>query len=226
MLILKTENRATGSFATLQMTYDRSSVVGGAHFRQPSRFFWFRSGDHFGACQTRGRLLTPSTTGHYSPLPATPRIFPLNPKSPGLMVWRVDYYGSYVCDPCDRSFNDHSALMQHLNRSSSHNYCDTCDRDFTTYSGLVQHYANSPQHDYCQSCDEHFDDSDDLDSHMDDCHWWCRDCNKTFVGEVGLQEHFRQSHANRYCEICKKLFGNASSLRSVCVGFRYDTPVS
>ena len=152
--------------------------------------------------------------------PATPTIFPLNPIS------HINQTPNHICDPCDRSFNNYSTLMQHLNQSLSHNYCDSCDRDFTTYTGLIQHYANSPRHDYCQLCEEHFDDSDDLDCHMDDRHWWCRECHTTFTGDAELQAHFRRSHANRYCKICEKLFGSASNLRSVRVGFRCDTPVS
>jgi hypothetical protein len=163
------------------------------------------SREDFGPCQTQDPVQP-------LPLPATP----LN-LSTSTMVWHVDYYGSHVCEPCDRSFNDYSALMQHLNRSSSHNYCEGCDRDFSTNGGLVQHYANSPRHDYCQSCEEHFDDSDDLDRHMDDCHWWCRDCNKIFENEAALQAHQSQSHADRYCKICERLFTSPSGLRSVCI---------
>lgn len=142
------------------------------------------------------------------------------------MVWHVDRYGWHVCEPCNRDFNSYSALMQHLNKSSSHNYCDDCNRDFSTQSSLIQHYTNSPRHAYCQSCDEHFVDSDDLDDHMNDCHWWCQDCKETFVDESDLQDHRRLSHADRYCNNCEKLFSNASRLRSVCVGSYCATPVS
>jgi hypothetical protein len=133
------------------------------------------------------------------------------------MAWHVDNFGWHVCEPCDRDFNNYSALMQHLNNSSHHNYCDECDRDFSTNWALIQHYVQSRHHAYCQSCDEHFDDCDDLDDHMDKCHSWCRSCNKTFPNDRGLQEHWRQSHADRYCKICERLFNNASNLRSVCV---------
>ncbi len=199
--------------ATLHaLPYDRSSVVSVTHFHT------LRSLPN---TQTRGPPFNPFHRGSSFLNP-----YKLVPHPPGLMVWHVDRYGDHVCNPCGRSFNNYSALMQHLNQSSSHNYCDNCDRDFTTYSGLVQHYANSPRHDYCKICDEHFDDSDDLDRHMDDRHWWCRDCNTIFSGDEELQDHFRESHANRYCEICETLFGSESRLRSVCLGFRCDTPVS
>ncbi|KAF8899323.1 hypothetical protein BD779DRAFT_1488197 [Infundibulicybe gibba] len=118
------------------------------------------------------------------------------------------------CDDCDRYFNTHHALRQHLLNSSLHNYCGDCEIDFSSFKGLKEHWVQSRYHDYCQYCDEHFQDEEDLEEHYEDCHYYCPTCRRVFRSEYGLTEHYRQSPAHHYCASCDRLFRSESNLNT------------
>lgn len=62
----------------------------------------------------------------------------------------------HFCHRCERSFNSEHALDQHLEYSSSHNTCNLCDN-------------------------LDFEDGDDLQEHIDGCHYECPVCDEVSV---------------------------------------------
>ena len=106
------------------------------------------------------------------------------------------------CVPCDRSFNNHEALLQHKRDSTVHEYdCTTCDRYFSSEDALKQHLRDSPAHALtfnCEDCDRSFSSEDALKQHLRDspAHaltFHCEDCDRSFISEEALDQHLRDS---------------------------------
>ena len=123
--------------------------------------------------------------------------------------------GGWWCDKCERSFVHEAALDQHLRDAYMHNYCFVCQRDFSSHQALAQHKQNSYRHNICGGCGNDFVRADDLDDHIEECHWYCSRCTIFVDSEDMLEAHYCQSSAHNYCGPCKREFVGASQLNSV-----------
>lgn len=125
--------------------------------------------------------------------------------------------GCYICEICNNSYADRSALKLHIRVHLSQNleHCPFCDRTFSRSSYLKTHIETQHAKAFpCPDCDLRFDAKRALRRHQFDTHrppkpekrYICEICSRVFNRINNLNQH-RVTHSgekNFSCDICQR----------------------
>lgn len=81
---------------------------------------------------------------------------------------------------------------------------------------MEQHEAVSARHNICGGCQDDFSDAEDLEDHIEECHWHCGTCGAFVGSEADLVVHYLQSSGHLDCGLCDRYFSNRSNFKAAC----------
>lgn len=131
-----------------------------------------------------------------------------------------------TCEPCDRTFASHWALVRHARTTHANDQepvqCRTCNETFTRREALITHEYNahraSRQYFECDICHRLFVCTFTLNRHRDlhisTSRYKCEFCGKDFSSRNYLRQH-EKTHENKkslQCSICDQTFAHGSHL--------------
>ena len=136
-------------------------------------------------------------------------------------------YNIYICDVCEKTFNDKLAFKRHIkvHDESNRHKCDKCEKSFKSETKLQDHidwYHSGIKKYTCIYCQASFGTVQQLSVHMSRKNhegikdYVCTYCtNKAFSNSNDLKKHiqyFHEGEKNHICELCNKKFGSLQQL--------------
>ena len=128
----------------------------------------------------------------------------------------------FKCRDCERIFNSHQALNQHI--KSKHEgvkyACNQCDYQATQQGHLTTHiqFKHEGVKYTCNKCDQQFTHQSSLTAHIQSKHegvkYVCNQCDQQFTAPNGLTMHIQSKHEGvKYtCNLCNQQFAQQGYL--------------
>ena len=134
-----------------------------------------------------------------------------------------DYLSQYLCETCDKTFNDSEIFITHSVREHGFQVeeisydCSMCNKSFKNLSLFTNHIKIMPKIENGALVQEkhHGNSSEALKKHIYKDHK-CESCGKSFSGAQYLKKHMytvHEGHKDYKCESCSKSFSQAGDLK-------------